>query len=836
MIVVGFTAAAGQAAEETIVLPKGAAWRVFLTAAKFPKHSHVAEGYTTAPPEDWQSPEFDAGRWGRYSTDISKAMGGYGSEQSPDRALICMRTGFGIEDPGKVSDLQLSMEYRGGVVVYVNGKEIARKHLPKGKLDHTTQADAYPTEAFVDPDGKHLRRASRPAEKHRDRYEKRIRSLKVSIPASALRKGDNVLALEIHSAPLKGMRIKSRDAWATAGFDHAELKTPSANGVISYSEALDKLTVNNATPMDTVATEPGRFRGGFLWWNMTVTPSGIVRGDPFEPLRPIKTVAPRGGTCSGQVVLSGPEGFSGLEAKISPLRLDGGNETLPADSVSLRYAHQMQYEEFCNTLSTKPADDAPVQPVWVLVDVPRDQKPGWYTGSLTLQHEKQSWDVPVQVLVSPWTVPDHKDNETLVSIYQSPETLADHYKVKPYSDEHFKLIEKSFRAMAKSGNDVLLVPVILGDYLQHDSGLIRWVKDGDSYKPDYSLLERYMDLHIKHFGKPKVVTLLVWRHGFGCRTWFRGMNNKTIEPIMVTQVDPKTGETKAIEAPQFGKPGSEKFWKTMIEGVREIVKKRGCSDEYLLLGEVFDSRPLEYTVEFFKKIAPEVRWQGYAHWVREPKPVDGKFIAHSGIEVGFKIGPNGGGLPELNRDWPEKQGDPKREYLIAQAERTTIHYESSPLTYRAVMYGDRDGGGTIARIGLDFWPSIRDSRGRLRSRYQAPPKEGWLWRGHCPALTGPGPEGAVITAQGQMFLEGLQETELAVQFARALLKASPEMKARIQKLDALRKDSWSVGASLSQATISLDWHGLAAREYVLGAELTGEKAENLWNNPPKEKK
>ncbi|MFP4054349.1 MAG: glycoside hydrolase domain-containing protein, partial [Phycisphaerae bacterium] len=778
---------AGDAAAETTLLPEDAPWRVFLTCAKLKKHSTEAEGYTKAPPADWMSPGFDVSGWGRYAGDVAEAMGEYGSEQAPDRALICLRTHFGVDNPLRMLDLTLQMEYRGGVVVYVNGKEVGRSHLPKGKLEPGTQADAYPKEAFVDPDGNHLRRTSRPAEKFKDRYEKRIRSMRLRIPASALKRGANVLALEIHSAPLKGMRINSRDAWATAGLCKATLTSESGRGAVAYADALKEITVSNATPLDTVATKPGRFRAGFLWWKMTVTPKGVTRGNPFEPLEAIRTVAPRGGTCSGQVVVSGPAGFKGLKATVSSLRHTDGTAALPQESVQVRYAHQADYEDFCNGLSPAPAEGSPVQPVWVLVDVPRDQKPGWYVGKLKLAHDGRDWTVPVAVLVSPWTVPDPKDNATLVSMYQSPETLAQRYDVPLYSDEHFKLIEKSFRAMAKTGNDVLLVPVIEDDYLHHETGMIRWVKRGDGYQPDYSLLERYLDLHIKVFGKPKVVTLLVWKHDFGCRSWFRGMNNKKINPVMVTRWDPKTGKTESMQAPHFGEPGSEEFWKTMIEGVREIVKKRDIDDRFLLLGEVFDSRPLKQHVEFFKKIEPDMRWQGYAHWVREPKPVDGRFIAHSGIEVGFKIGPNGGGLPELSRNWPEKPTE--RKYLIAQAERTTIHYESSPLTYRAVMYGDRDGGGTLGRIGLDFWPSIRDHRNRLRSRYQAPPKEGWLWRGHCPSLTSPGPDGAVITTRGQMFLEGLQETELAVQLARAM-RTSPKMKARIEALRARRKDSW----------------------------------------------
>jgi hypothetical protein len=156
-----------------------------------------------------------------------------------------------------------------------------------------------------------------------------------------------------------------------------------------------------------------------------------------------------------------------------------------------------------------------------------------------------------------------------------------------------------------------------------------------------------------------------------------------------------------------------------------------------------------------------------------------------------------------------------------------IHYTSSPLSYRLVL---RDGG-TIARIGLDFWP-IFEERGRRRSYYACPPGEGWLWRGHVPALNAPGPDGPVRTTRGQMLLESLQETELLVALLRAKAKAPPEGAARLEECLAARRAADLVGKSLSQAMISLDLFGLAAREYALAAEWAGAAGDGDWQRPP----
>jgi hypothetical protein len=381
-------------------------------------------------------------------------------------------------------------------------------------------------------------------------------------------------------------------------------------------------------------------------------------------------------------------------------------------------------------------------------------------------------------------------------------------------------------SMALMGNDVLLVPVVIDNYLNHKTGLIRWVRKADGYEPEFSAFERYLDLQTKVFGRPKVVTLSVWKHDFGTRAWFRGMKSDTVKPCMVTQLDPRTGKMQPLQAPHFGQPGSEAFWKTMIQGARKIVKARGIDDRFLLLGEAFDSRPLEAHRKFFEQIEPGMRWQVYAHFDGgEPPPKDGKFICHGGFEVGFRINPNGGCLPEFDRNWPKVTPN---EFLIAQAERTAIHYTSSPLSYRVVMRAS----GTIARIGLDFWPIMTDERGRRRSYYGCPPNEGWLWRGHVPTLTAPGPDSAVRTSRGQMILEGLQEAELIVALTRAKLKAAPEMAARIERYLAEWRQADFVGKTLPQAMISLDLGGLAARGYALAAELAGQPGQGDWQSPP----
>ncbi len=81
-------------------------------------------GETSQPPADWTQPEFDDAQW---------LEGPVGMEcRAPFVSRLCFRGKFFAMDPAQVKSLTLSVSYQGGVVVYFNGEEVARQHLPQG--------------------------------------------------------------------------------------------------------------------------------------------------------------------------------------------------------------------------------------------------------------------------------------------------------------------------------------------------------------------------------------------------------------------------------------------------------------------------------------------------------------------------------------------------------------------------------------------------------------------------------------------------------------------------------------------------------------------------------
>ena len=102
---------------------------------------------TASPPAGWEKPDFDDRTWRRLPgtpfpvqrlswLKLPDLNFGFSSidMSSPYMAHMAMRGKFRVNDPAKVKGLVLSLAYRGGVVVSLNGKEVARGDMPDGEI------------------------------------------------------------------------------------------------------------------------------------------------------------------------------------------------------------------------------------------------------------------------------------------------------------------------------------------------------------------------------------------------------------------------------------------------------------------------------------------------------------------------------------------------------------------------------------------------------------------------------------------------------------------------------------------------------------------------------
>lgn len=734
---------------------------------------------TPAAPPDWAKPDYDDRFWHRGPLTLV-----------PKTALLArtsLRGKFAVTDLAAVEELRLSAAYNGGIVVYLNGKEVHREHLAAG----AQLADA--------PGGE----------------ERKIADWEV--PVAALRQGMNVIGLEIVRGPYpKEGAETGQDVYNvnTCEIKQVALKASAAAGLVPNTGRPEGLQV---WPADPLALD-----------------MNLDYGDRAEPLRPVTILAARNGMFSGKAVVGSPRPIRGLKATPGELVGEGGR--IRAEAVRIRYGIQwsqqqpreltrlnqlhpyIRYEaaQF-NALSPEPPEEVPViplrtawyrdqklpeavtpvpgavVPVWVSVKVPASVKAGTYTGSVKVEAQGETpVGVPVEVRVADWSLPDTQDFRTWVDIIQCLDTLALEYGVPLWSDKHFEMIANSFKLIGETGSRTVYIPLIAHTNLGNEEGMVRWIEKGDRYDYDFSIMERYLDVAEKSMGKPKLLVLLVWDvymlpksslqnpHGiaFRVRSHLEHLQKIGAEyglgPMVTVAsagADGNVTTEPVIMPSHLDAAASRPLWQPLFDELRERLRKLGM-DKIAMLGLFHDTWATKQEVEFFREITGGMPWAMHSHG----GPAEGALmygiapIGYQAVVWDVRFSDDGADTHGKGKGFIESFHGWNRKVLWSQFDR--FSRESHPCTRwrhqaEVCITGAQRGPG---RLGAEYWMVLRDNRGRRVGRsYERYPESSWRNLIIPEALMAPGPSGAVATNQMEALREGLQECEAIIVIEQALM-------------------------------------------------------------------
>ncbi|MGA2622161.1 MAG: glycoside hydrolase domain-containing protein, partial [Thermoguttaceae bacterium] len=463
---------------------------------------------TVAAPTDWTNPDLPDGDWLR--------GGARAASRTPYLAQVCLRARFEVTEPARVKDLRLSLTYYGGAIVYVNGRELVRDHV--SNEGPPTLADGYPPEAFVAENGKMLPAADWQMDKYPKALAARARTLAdVAIPAKFLRKGVNVLAIEIVRAPYHKILDEKKNQAA----DKRELATRNCPYDLTWSTCEVRrvqLTAAGAAGLVPNASRPQELQA----WNADILAADYTSdfGDRCEALRPVELRGPGNGYLSGKIVLGSPKAIQGLKVTCGDLKQ--GATVIPAAHLRARYAvpfgrtasngydHGNNAAELDCLLET-PLDSFPataagqgaVVPIWLTLKAPKNAKPGVYSGEVTVEAKgQQALTVPVRLELADFSVPDTQDYRTWIELMQSPDTLAAEYKVPLWSEKHWLMIADSLRYMGEIGSRVVHVPLIAETNSGNEQSMVRFIKKADgTYDYDFSIMDKYLDIAERCMGR-----------------------------------------------------------------------------------------------------------------------------------------------------------------------------------------------------------------------------------------------------------------------------------------------------------------------------------------------
>ena len=845
---------------------------------------------TPPPPTNWMAPDFDDTVWFRQRTPLltgnfyyQRSVFIHGDSYMQQSAVrrAFFRATFEVEDLETAGDYILSLVFRGGARVFINGQELGRAFLPPGELTVQTAAEPYPAEAYLCLEGErpeksranliarigadyclelsgqfedaHLALAEinqksrdpafRPAEIYGigdasinrqgwDRITRlRNRTLgPLSVPKNLLKKGPNILAVELRVSDmhplmgrfersvywphcwLLGLALRGTSPRAAPGNERparvqvwvedihrpcfsADFGPGSSTGVARIVGGLNgtyaaQIAVGTSKELTGLKVTPGELKGE----QGGVLPASALQVS-YMPAHPATEIVKLG------------QGRNFPDFRKDPL-------CSPAEMALLRFgppaAHagrlprekrleEIQKMQFFDHIAPGIPEKIPAgacQPFWLSMQIPADAAPGTYRGSVTVEAQGLApLQIPLVAEVYPWRVPDAHDFQTIMALEQSPYGVAKQYNVSLWSDDHFKLMEASFRELARVGNKWLFVPIAANSEFGNKlDSVIPWTKKKDgTWTFDYSRLDRYLKLAVQHLGTPRVICFTVMLGGDD----FGGLNSTKVE-----YVDEASGQKQFLNLSSDADPEP---WKAFATSLYAHMQSLGL-DRAMFWGYGWDSNGDPGLIPLLAKYTPSVKWARGAHGLGNTG-ADETFPAASRVY--------GVQLPAVSAmGWKNKF-----LYLLLPRSGSSIvssNGHSPPFVFRLMT--DRalvSGLRGIGRLGADYWDD---------SFFDGMRVPGYAVGMPCTQLFWPGKSGAESSARFEVLREGLQEAEIRIFLEQALDRnVLPEdLAARVKNVlyEHNRETLYlSVGTVSVQAQeYSSGWQERSRRLYKAAAE------------------
>jgi hypothetical protein len=380
------------------------------------------------------------------------------------------------------------------------------------------------------------------------------------------------------------------------------------------------------------------------------------------------------------------------------------------------------------------------QPVWVTVKVPKDAAAGEYRGTLTVQAGSAK-TVEVRLQVMDWSLPESRDYATFVGLQQSLFAACAQYKVAPWSEEHWKHLDRTTRLLGEVGNDLAVLPLVINGEGGNEESLVPWLKKGDGYEYEWKNLDRYLDLVARYWGtKAAVVGEICWAP-WTSKGWALIHDGMTV-------LDPASGKKDKLALPAFGSEEWNKVFVPFAKAAVERCKAKGFESFYW--GWFYDGAPdqLRTAAGTLAEACPGAFWARASHNGNAQRPFAKESKAEVKLDMHIRIFPracNKAGEPESRRGWSQPGNV---LFPRVASEIQAIDCFDAPMAFRWITENALvNGASGFGRVGADFWPPFQ-----FANWYH--PFENYVL---CP-----GPEGADSGARFEAIREGVQEGEVRI--------------------------------------------------------------------------
>ncbi len=330
-------------------------------------------------------------------------------------------------------------------------------------------------------------------------------------------------------------------------------------------------------------------------------------------------VAWRGERLSAQLVLWTSEGAEQVSLSTTPLQNEAGSE-LPPSSLRpafVRYVLSDDGSHGCGPLppdalrtlvadvidTAESLDIQPrsTRPIWLSIDVPGDAEPGQYTGQLIVSFAGGSIAFEINVEVLSLRLPQPSDWKFHLDLWQNPWAVARYHNVRPWSKEHFLLLEPLFKMLADAGQKCITTTILHhpwgGQTYDPYGSMIEWVRNPDgTWTFDYTVFDKYV----------RFCTRLGIKEQINCYSMVPWGNN-------FRYLDAATGSYQTLTA----EPGTDAYnehWRPFITDFARHLERRGWLDRTAIAMDERDLPSMQAVISLIKNIAPEIKIAMAGHY------------------------------------------------------------------------------------------------------------------------------------------------------------------------------------------------------------------------------
>jgi len=254
------------------------------------------------------------------------------------------------------------------------------------------------------------------------------------------------------------------------------------------------------------------------------------------------------------------------------LNKEGGGCGIQIDQDSVRVPDLIDNSKSVSIIANQ------TQPIWLTIDLPTSIPAGTFEGVVKLKDaDRKISELAFSIEVIDRTLPDPKNWEFHLDLWQNPYSIARYHHVEPWSDAHLNMMLPYMDMLANAGQKVITASIIHdpwnGQTYDIYGSMIKWIKkENGEWMYDYDIFDKWVS-YMMSVGIDKQIncySMIPWNHTF-------------------SYFDEALGKDTLLVA----KPGTleyEKHWQPMLEDFANHLKEKGWFEKTTI---AMDERPLE---------------------------------------------------------------------------------------------------------------------------------------------------------------------------------------------------------------------------------------------------